>query len=157
MADLDNQYGWTGSHPWPAHPSVPAYRYWPLPPIVEYGQTPPFTRIMLLGAGVGGEPLSCSLTIIGVESCPPFEALSYVWGQARAVHPVLCDGGAVSITQNLDDALRSLRLPTQARRLWVDAVCIDQQNLDKQFRNRPSTVCRKTKRFLFSPWITHVL
>ena len=134
MADLDNQYGWTGSHPWPAHPSVPAYRYWPLPPIAEYGQTPPFTRIMLLRAGVGGEPLSCSLTIISVESCPPFEALSYVWGQARAVHPVLCDGGAVSITQNLDDALRSLRLPTQARRLWVDAVCIDQQNLDERSR-----------------------
>ena len=134
MADLDNQYGWTGSHPWPAHPSVPAYRYWPLPPIAEYGQTPPFTRIMLLGAGVGGEPLSCSLTIISVEGCPPFEALSYVWGQARAVHPVLCDGGAVSITQNLDDALRSLRLPTQARRLWVDAVCIDQQNLDERSR-----------------------
>ena len=134
MAGLDHQYGWTGSHPWPAHPSVPAYRYWPLPPIVEFGQTPPFTRIMLLRAGVGGDPLSCSLTIISVESCPPFEALSYVWGQARAVHPVLCDGGAVSITQNLDDALRSLRLPTQARRLWVDAVCIDQQNLDERSR-----------------------
>ena len=134
MADLDNQYGWTGSHPWPAAPPVPAYRYWPLPPIMEYGQTPPFTRIMLLGAGVGGEPLSCSLTIIDVESCSPFEALSYVWGQAKAVHPVLCDGGAVSITQNLDDALRSLRLPTQARRLWVDAVCIDQQDLDERSR-----------------------
>ena len=89
---------------------------------------------MLLRAGRGGEPLSCSLTIINVESCPPFEALSYVWGQARAVHPVLCDGGAVSITQNLDDALRSLRLPTQARRLWIDAVCIDQQNLDERSR-----------------------
>ena len=134
MANLNNQYGWTGSHAWPAAPPVPAYRYWPLPPIAEYGQTPPFTRIMLLGAGVGGEPLSCSLTIVNVESCPPFEALSYVWGQARAVHPVLCDGGAVSITQNLDDALRSLRLPTQARRLWVDAVCIDQQNLDERSR-----------------------
>ena len=133
-SDLDNRYGWTGSHAWAAGPPVPVYRYWPLPPIVEYGQTPPFTRIMLLRAGVGGEPLRCSLTIVNVESCPPFEALSYVWGQARAVHPVLCDGGAVSITQNLDDALRSLRLPTQARRLWVDAVCIDQQNLDERSR-----------------------
>ena len=134
MAVFNSQYGRTASHPWPDAPPVPVYRYWPLPPIVKHGQTPPFTRIMLLGAGVGSEPLSCSLTIINVESCPSFEALSYVWGQARAVHPVLCDGGAVAITQNLDDALRSLRLPTQARRLWVDAVCIDQQNLDE--RNR---------------------
>ena len=133
-SDMDNQYNWTGSHAWAAAPRVPVYRYWPLPPIMEYGQTPPFTRIMLLSAGVGSEPLRCSLTIINVESCPPFEALSYVWGQARAVHPVLCDGGAVSITQNLDDALRSMRLPTQARRLWVDAVCIDQQNLDERSR-----------------------
>ena len=133
-SDLDNQYGWTGRHAWPSAPPVPAYGYWPLPPIVEYGQTPPFTRIMLLGAGVGGQPLSCSLMIISLESCPPFEALSYVWGQGRAVHPVLCDGGAVSITQNLDDALRSLRLPTQARRLWVDAICIDQQNIDERSR-----------------------
>lgn len=89
---------------------------------------------MLLWAGVGDEPLSCSPTIISPESCPPFEALSYVWGQAKAVHLVLCDGGAVSITQDLEDALRILRLPTQARRLWVDAVCIDQQKIDERSR-----------------------
>ena len=132
--DSGNQLGWTGSHAWSAGPPVPAYQYWPLPPIMEYGQAPPFTRIMLLKPGVGGEPITCSLTIISLETCPPFEALSYVWGQARAVRPVMCDGGAVSITQNLDDALRNLRLPTQARRLWIDAVCIDQQNVDERSR-----------------------
>lgn len=103
-------------------------------PLLKKTFDPIIKSVLNLSGYFGNATLSCSLTIISPESCPPFEALSYVWGQAKAVHLVLCDGGVVSITQDLDDALRSLRLPTQARRLWVDAVCIDQQNIDERSR-----------------------
>lgn len=40
----------------------------------------------------------------------------------------------MQIRPNLDTALRALRLPNQARRLWVDALCIDQGNIDERSR-----------------------
>ncbi|KAH0565728.1 hypothetical protein GP486_000870 [Trichoglossum hirsutum] len=111
-------------------------RYWyqSLPPIQEVGRTPPFTRLMTLAAGNTPDPLCCSLAVINVENPPPYEALSYVWGRNTAGSPMWCNGIAITITSNLDGALRNLRLPTQARRLWVDAVCIDQENIEE--RNR---------------------
>ncbi|KAL9044310.1 MAG: hypothetical protein Q9214_002545, partial [Letrouitia sp. 1 TL-2023] len=45
-----------------------------------------------------------------------------------------CGSGYMHIKANLDTALRSLRLPTQSRRLWVDALCIDQSNVEERGR-----------------------
>ncbi|KAI1748596.1 HET-domain-containing protein [Xylaria castorea] len=59
-----------------------------------------------------------------------YEALSYVWGvqQQQQQHYIFLDGRArrFPVTRNLYEALRSLRLPHSDRRLWVDAVCINQ-------------------------------
>ncbi|KAL8723917.1 MAG: hypothetical protein Q9181_007083 [Wetmoreana brouardii] len=89
---------------------------------------------MLLAPGNGPDPLACSLAIVDIEKAPPFEALSYVWGRDIASQPIWCDGGFIQIKSNLDTALRSLRLPSHARRLWVDALCIDQGNIDERSR-----------------------
>ncbi|KAL9611046.1 MAG: hypothetical protein Q9167_004293 [Letrouitia subvulpina] len=45
-----------------------------------------------------------------------------------------CGSGYIYIKANLDIALRSLRLPNQLRRLWVDALCIDQSNVEERGR-----------------------
>jgi len=45
---------------------------------------------------------------------------------------MIVNGKEVDITQNLGDALRSLRLPDRSRLLWVDAICINQSdNVEK--------------------------
>ncbi|KAL8838306.1 MAG: hypothetical protein Q9176_005117 [Flavoplaca citrina] len=110
------------------------YHYNPLPPIAELGSTPPFTRLLLLAPGIGRYPLSCSLTIVDIQNPPPYEALSYSWGRESAAGPLWCHGRPLQIRVNLDIALRHLRLPHQARRLWVDALCIDQSNIDERSR-----------------------
>ncbi|KAL8658226.1 MAG: hypothetical protein Q9226_001163 [Calogaya cf. arnoldii] len=110
------------------------YRYYPLPPIAEYGTTPHFTRHLLLAPGGGRDPLSCSLTIVDIQNAPRYEALSYSWGRNSAVNSLWCEGRPLTIRMNLDHALRNLRLPNQARRLWVDALCIDQSNTDERSR-----------------------
>jgi hypothetical protein len=89
---------------------------------------------MTLAAGKTTDPLCCSLAVINVENPPPYEALSYVWGRSMAESPMWCNGNALAITSNLEAALRNLRLPAHARRLWVDAVCIDQESIEE--RNR---------------------
>ncbi|OCL04187.1 hypothetical protein AOQ84DRAFT_276132, partial [Glonium stellatum] len=62
-----------------------------------------------------------------------YEALSYVWGGDRTV-PIYCNDREILATPNLVSALSSLRqkmpkYPRFCRTLWVDAICIDQDNL----------------------------
>ncbi|KAK2745175.1 hypothetical protein FQN55_006299 [Onygenales sp. PD_40] len=118
--------------------SWPGCVYQPLPPIAEFGHTPPFTRLLLLGSGQGDEPLRGTLVVHALEPSfapiPPYEAVSYVWGTQPTQTSIHIDGRPVAIRPHLDAALRSLRLPGQARRLWIDALCIDQSNTDERTR-----------------------
>ncbi|KAI3324366.1 HET domain protein [Xylariaceae sp. AK1471] len=111
------------------------YRYEPLPPIAETGRTPPFTRLMCLNPGFGTQTLECTLSVVDLTNSPlRYEALSYVWGTEKARQPLKCHGYDILITQNLEYALQALRHPTLIRPLWVDAVCINQLDLDERVR-----------------------
>jgi hypothetical protein len=70
--------------------------------------------------------ISCSLIHQPIKETQDFEALSYTWGTDKPIAPIIIDGGVLFIRYNLYWALRSLRLPTKRRILWIDALCIDQ-------------------------------
>jgi hypothetical protein len=107
----------------------------PLPPLPALGQKPYYTRILTLFPGKMDAPLFCSMQIIDLNHPPfAFEALSYVWGKAKSPEHLFCDDGHLEITVNLDKALRHLRLSSMSRRLWVDAICIDQTDLAERAR-----------------------
>ncbi|KAJ0326573.1 hypothetical protein COL5a_006759 [Colletotrichum fioriniae] len=112
------------------------YRYQSLPPIAEEGRTPSFTRLIFLYPGSGEDPFEAHLEIVDIEHAPPYEALSYTWGKPmeQPRDYIWMQGCPMPIKPNLEDALRSLRLPNQVRRLWVDALCIDQSDLDERAR-----------------------
>ncbi|KAH7138054.1 heterokaryon incompatibility protein-domain-containing protein, partial [Dendryphion nanum] len=58
-----------------------------------------------------------------------YEAISYTWGKPIMSQSLYCDDKTqIRITQSLDDALRRVRFTGHRRRLWADAVCIDQSN-----------------------------
>lgn len=63
---------------------------------------------------------------------PGYETLSYVWGSKNNPScAYIRDSrhvGVVPITQNLDIALRHWRSTSRIICIWVDALCIDQQN-----------------------------
>lgn len=75
-----------------------------------------------------------------------YEALSYVWGSEghERVAYVHDSGGAgdvdaeclgtLSVRPNLHIALQHLRLKHESRLLWVDAICINQTDLDERER-----------------------
>ncbi|KAK6956388.1 hypothetical protein Daesc_001665 [Daldinia eschscholtzii] len=87
-------------------------------------------RILLLQPGTFHRPIRCSLSIESVQS--RFEALSYVWGDVNDTLPIEVLGQEFRVTRNLESALRHLRDSDQIRRLWVDAICIDQNdNLER--------------------------
>lgn len=61
-----------------------------------------------------------------------YNALSYVWGEPSITKPILVHGKELKVTTNLEAALRRIRTPDQSQTLWVDAVCINQNDLDER-------------------------
>jgi hypothetical protein len=81
-----------------------------------------------------GEPVSCSIQNVSLNSKPEYVALSYAWGDNTRSQPLFLNGKLTYITVSLDKALRQLRSLRDsdkgvgARAVWVDAVCINQDD-----------------------------
>lgn len=92
-------------------------------------------RLIELQPGIASEPIICNYMVIALDGQDKvdYEALSYVWGQPDKDHQhvILLDGRKVTVTPSLFTALETLRQDEGIRRLWVDAVCINQQD-DKE-------------------------
>ena len=82
-----------------------------------------------------GEP-SYDIRHVSIESPPTFSALSYTWdGQSpdRSLH--LDDGATLKVTHNVERAIYHLNMLSKSKSyaIWIDGVCIDQENLkDKE-------------------------
>ncbi|EHK27467.1 uncharacterized protein TRIVIDRAFT_736, partial [Trichoderma virens Gv29-8] len=61
-----------------------------------------------------------------------YSALSYVWGRPEKQHIISIGSHSLSITANLHAALLRLRDRFLERIIWVDAICIDQENLEER-------------------------
>ena len=85
-------------------------------------------RCLSLSPGEFNDPIDAALDIVSLDDDPKYEALSYVWGQDSSPTSMVVRGTDISITQNLDIALRHIRHRYLRRSLWVDAICIDQHN-----------------------------
>lgn len=78
------------------------------------------------------QPLKCQLRRFSLHEAPPYEALSYVWGDPTAKARIICDGGIFMATLSLFYALVTLRLPNSVRTIWADAICINQEDLNER-------------------------
>ena len=58
----------------------------------------------------------------------PYECLSYTWESEATPCIIDLNGYPRAIGQNFYNALRRLRHISQDRRVWIDAICIDQNN-----------------------------
>ena len=84
-------------------------------------------------------PIETALTSITVKTTQTvYDALSYVWGTASDRVDIQCSGKPVSITKSLAEALLHLRSDTDERTLWIDQLCINQE--DSAERNQQVTM-----------------
>lgn len=88
--------------------------------------------IQLQPAAIFTSDVHCDIYHISLDTNPVYEALSYAWGDANITETIYIQQHPVQATVNLVSALRHLRLQDVPRTLWVDAVCIDQTNLEER-------------------------
>jgi ankyrin repeat protein len=90
-------------------------------------------RLLELHPGNEDDFLSFDLQeVVDINDAPPYEALSYEWKDTVGTIPVQCCGMRLLVTPNLKAALKRIRLKDGARLLWIDAICINQEdNLER--------------------------
>jgi hypothetical protein len=82
-------------------------------------------RLLDIAPGQATDPVRANLLILDdLYEGAEFEALSYVWGTQDDPVDIICNKEAVSVTKNLNSALRRLRYADKSRRVWIDALCI---------------------------------
>jgi hypothetical protein len=84
-------------------------------------------RLLKLLPGKTHDLIHLELFTAELESAPPYEAISYCWGDPDDQEEILCCGQTMYITKSLATGLKCFRQP-EARILWADAVCIDQSD-----------------------------
>lgn len=88
-----------------------------------------FFRVLKSRPDNWDDEIECDLTIRAFEgSRKEYDAISYVWGDSNETVNVTCDGKEVPMSISLQDALRNFRHPSHIRRLWADAICINQHD-----------------------------
>lgn len=105
--------------------SSPTFAY---PPISSHQ-----IRILTLHPGQCDSPIVITIQKRDLNTVnESYEALSYVWGDQTRKNTIQCNGAELRITKSLYVALRQLRYKDKCRSLWVDAICINQDDLDER-------------------------
>lgn len=66
-----------------------------------------------------------------------YKALSYVWGDTSAMQTIKLGDEDFLVTRNLMAALKAVRRTKEAVKFWVDAICINQADLEEKKTQLP--------------------
>lgn len=90
----------------------------------------PQTQIRLLDLQPGGydDKILCTVRTFELDNVPKFEAISYTWGDPFPLYPVEVNGRTLLVRKNCHYALSQMRRSRTSRRLWIDSICINQDD-----------------------------
>ncbi|KAH8791346.1 heterokaryon incompatibility protein-domain-containing protein [Hyaloscypha sp. PMI_1271] len=105
-------------------------------PLETSSSSSSFRLLILQPAENLTEPLVCDLIHETLDTEIPYDCISYVWGVDAPSKPIRINEVDLLIRENLWNGLKRLRLKTLTRRIWADALCVNQMDL----RERTSQV-----------------
>ncbi len=90
-------------------------------------------RLVKILPGLRISPIKCELQSALLDPEPPkYVALSYCWGDTNDKTWLNCNGQRLTLTKNLLNAIRTLRQKDKTVILWIDQICINQENLEER-------------------------
>ncbi|KAE8440599.1 hypothetical protein EG329_007045 [Mollisiaceae sp. DMI_Dod_QoI] len=118
---------------------------------ISYGDAPRFAyspleeqqiRLIELLPGTRESPINCRIVHSGLKFySESYECLSYMWGPSLNPHSVSINGRIMHVRQNLRAALEAIRDEVRPRTVWIDALCINQEDVHE--RNKQVAIMGK--------------
>ncbi|KAJ3544957.1 hypothetical protein NM208_g2761 [Fusarium decemcellulare] len=165
VGDISAKMLWTSSEEWNAQLST--IHQWASTKVVASApqsssrqlyrpiRDPYEIRVLRINPGRGDDKLQgtlhhCSAELVGTDQpyrwvvsmddfttpvC--YTALSYCWGPPEFEASIVCDGHDKKITKSLAAALRRLRQPDRSIVMWVDQICINQDDTTEKAQQIP--------------------
>ena len=92
-------------------------------------------RVLHLSPGrENDDELYCTLSTVSLDDDPQYEALSYVWGDTSEDEPSIMLGEReLKVRRNLHSALQGIRYLDRGRTVWIDALCINQEDVEEKY------------------------
>jgi hypothetical protein len=86
-----------------------------------------------------GHGLQCELVHVDLDNRPGFEAISYTWRRQNSTENIILDGRRLAVTLAVYEIAKYLQSFTKEKFLWIDAVCINQPDMDEKNIQVPLT------------------
>lgn len=91
-------------------------------------------RLVAILPGADGDDVHCKLIHVPLYAELQWEALSYTWGGESEQKQIHLNGSPFLVRKNLHCALLALRREDTTRFIWIDAICINQEDNDEKSR-----------------------
>lgn len=91
-------------------------------------------RVLVLQHGRVKDGVQCMMRYISLVNRPllAYETISYVWGDATVRGTILLDNVTLDVPKSSETVLRRMRLPKRDRIVWIDAMCINQTDVEER-------------------------
>ena len=105
------------------HPdSNSGFQYSDLPDAASY------VRLLRVLRAEDGQTVQCDLSVWPKETAPPYNAVSYTWGDPASTTVINMNGKQKTVRTNCEYVLRQAYWCDPSAYIWIDALCINQQN-----------------------------
>jgi hypothetical protein len=84
--------------------------------------------------------VACDIVAVDIDTAPPYEAISYCWGNSEQTNSLAIGSKTkqyIPITPSAHDALCAVTPLDGARYLWIDTICINQEDNSEKDRQIP--------------------
>jgi hypothetical protein len=87
-------------------------------------------RLLTVKAGTRETQLECMMSTVSLleNLTPAYETMSYCWGDGSVRNTISVNGRRLGTPSSAKHALLCMRGTVQDRTLWIDAICINQQD-----------------------------